>query len=127
MPIDVTWHDRDDKILLWTIGETWELDEYYQAVNLTQTMLKDVENPRYAIVDATALVHRPRPGLMGHFLKVLREVELETLVYVRRGDSPPLVEKLLNLVMRSPSLKVKQIHFTLSVDEAVRYIHRSIV
>ncbi|GEM_PF-3591837 len=125
MPIDVTWHSRDDKILLWTIGETWELDEYYQAFNLTKVMLEGVEQPAYAIVDATSLVHRPRAGLMGHFLKVLRDVELEMLIYVRRKDSPPLVQKLLGLVVRSPSIKVRRIHFTLTVDDALMHIYRA--
>lgn len=125
MPINVSWHSQDDKILLWTVGDSWNLEEYYQAFNQTQAMLKDVEQPIYAVVDATNLVNRPRVGLMGHFLKVLREVELDTLIYVRRGDSPPLIQKLLNLIALSPSIKVKHINFTLTVEEAFRHIHRA--
>jgi len=124
MPIDVSWYDRADKILLWKIGETWDLDEYYQAVEQTKTLLAEVDQPAYTIVDATDLVHRPRTGLMSHFLKVLREIELDLLIYVRSKQSPPLVEKLLNLLVRSSSIRVKQIAFATTMEDAVRQILR---
>ena len=128
MPIEVTWYNAKEKILLWTVGESWTIEEYYEAFAQTKALMKDVEQPAYAVVDATELLSRPRMGLMSHFIKVLREVELELLIYVRRNDSPPIIQKLLSLIVQSSQgLKVKRLQFATSMIEAMDQITRATV
>jgi len=120
MPIQVSWYNQQEKILLWTVGETWTLDEYYEAFYETKALLALVEQPTYAIVDATRLESRPRVGLMSHFLKVLKDVDLELLIYVRDSNHPQLVQQLLNLIVQSNrTTKVKQVQFASSMKDAL--------
>lgn len=123
MSIDVSWYDQKSNIVLWKIGETWTIDDYDQACKQTEVQLLSSDQPAAMIIDATAPIERPRMGLMSRLLKALSGGELEILVYVREKNDPPLVPQLLNLLMRTNrSIKIKQLKFMSSVQDAAAYI-----
>lgn len=123
MGIDVTWHDEDQHILIWSIEEKWTVDEFYRAFEDTQHLTQPLNGAASVIVDARRVTGRPRDNLLAHFRYALTRANLRHVVYLRDRSGGAFIQMLVNAVLRIyPGIGVDEFHFVRSLQEAMQLI-----
>jgi len=123
MPITVTRYDHTT--ILWTIGESWTVDEFYAALDETQVLLADQDGPAFTLVDATRTRQRPQTNLMPHFRNALKDTQLDLLVYIHAVVGSRLIEVLIDMVLKfTPNLGVKKVRFARTFADGLQVIEQ---
>lgn len=125
MPISVAWYDQTT--ILWKIGESWTVDEFYTALDATHTLLAAHDGPAITLVDATRTRQRPQTNLMPHFRAALRDTRLDLLVYVHSMIGSRLIEVLIDMVLKfTPNVGVKKVRFARDYATGLRLIEQEL-
>lgn len=122
MPIEVHYLDEVQPILLWEVGTSWTIEEFYDAHEQTQRLIGECDTAS-VIVDARQVVSRPKLNILPHFKHVLSHTNLTYMVYVGNRANSRLIETFINIVLHmNPQLTVKQVRFARSLEEAQQIV-----
>lgn len=125
MSIEVQWFNQNNEIILWKVGRSWTIEDFYAAHTQTEAMIKALDYPVSAIVDASDVEKRPPDNLLPHFKAILSETHIHTLVYVSSKTSPLVVETLLNVLIKvNPDIQVHNLRIVRSRREALMLLEQ---
>ena len=109
----------EDGVIYWAAGPELTVSDLYAAQAQTCCLLARYPQRRSLLINATGVDRYPRANLVPPFQRLLRDTDLDLLVYVHSRQDSTLIELVVNLACRlTPVLSVRQIHFAQTLFEA---------
>ncbi|MCU0514977.1 MAG: hypothetical protein MUE40_20670 [Anaerolineae bacterium] len=93
MPVNTTWADASQTILIHHYSGRWTWDEYHQSIQTTHTLLAGVDHPVHLIIDLTEGRLIPAGSFIEHL----------------RGEGKRLPEQVGTIVLAGSGLMFKVI------------------
>lgn len=117
MPIEVSWGNDEETLIVWKLLGRWEIEDFLEAVDLTRMMLDHVAGQVNVIVDRRRSMDVPA-GLMVHARNAMKIIPQKVNLTIVIGASP-LWLKLYGLMMQTYRGKGSSaLYFVDTVDQA---------
>lgn len=127
MPINVMWKDQEKTMLAFLFEGTWNLNDFYQANQKSNSLLDEVTHSVTLVMDVQGSKMIPN-GFMGALSNASRKIHPNTGIVVMVGVNA-FARAFISLYRKIYPEKEgeKSIYFAANYDEAQSIVNRNLI
>lgn len=120
MSVNVSWYDDEKTIIMQEFPEIWTWEEFYDAVERTVELEKQVSHPLYVIGTQPRSGQTPKGNVLPHYNAAIRMHEDHMRYYLIATDNY-LTSLLGNIFLKTTAMRHK-VRIVNKFNDALRFI-----